>query len=292
LTPDAPDDQPSNEIEAPDIEGERAIAFIETGSDLAGALAGAAVGLLGGPVGAFGGAAVGVSASRAIKRAGRELYERVLAPREHERAGAVLAETTVVTSEKLAEGKELRDDGFFNASERGRSDGDELLEAVLQRAARTYQERKLPYLSRLWPNVATSADIRPAYGHLLAQLADDLTYDGMVAMAFVATTDEELEREKMYADADQSEGGPRQLDVVAELDRLAALDLVGVRGDGEIVQPLQRFPGASGFRELPLMRTALTPTGEALLRVLELDRIPIDEQRGFLSRLSGNDADS
>ncbi|MEA2280115.1 MAG: hypothetical protein QOK21_722 [Solirubrobacteraceae bacterium] len=38
------------------------------------------------------------------------------------------------------------------------------------------------------------------------------------------------------------------------------------------------------------MRTALTPTVEALLRVLELDRIPIDEQRAFLARLSGTDA--
>ena len=93
-------------------------------------------------------------------------------------------------------------------------------------------------------------------------------------MAFVATTDEELEREKMYADADHSEGGHARPDVVAELDRLAALDLVGVRGDDEIVMPPQRFPGASGFRELPLMRAALTPTGEALLGVLELDRIP------------------
>jgi hypothetical protein len=66
--------------------------LFDSGADLAGALAGGVPGLvLAGPPGVLIGAVAGVSVSRALRRVGDELEERVMGPRQRERAGAAFA---------------------------------------------------------------------------------------------------------------------------------------------------------------------------------------------------------
>lgn len=71
-----------------DDETRRVTLLIESGAELAGASIGAAVGLVGGPPGAIGGAAVGVTATRLLRRLGADIQQRLLAPRQRMRAGA------------------------------------------------------------------------------------------------------------------------------------------------------------------------------------------------------------
>jgi hypothetical protein len=160
-----------------------AVELVETGSDLVGAVTGAAIGLIGGPAGAFGGAIAGVGAARAVKHIGSEIRRRVLAPREEARVGGTLALIIVSIGDELQNGRVPRSDGFFEAHGEDRAVAEELLEGVLLRARDAYEEKKVPLLGALYTSIAFDDRISPAHGNLLLQLASSLTYQQLVAMS-------------------------------------------------------------------------------------------------------------
>ena len=91
--------------------------FVEPGSEIAGNVAGAAIGLMtAGPVGALAGAACGPVITSVFKRTCLELYDRVTSKREKIRAGAAAAYALTQIDERIQQGEQLRDDGFFEAT--------------------------------------------------------------------------------------------------------------------------------------------------------------------------------
>jgi hypothetical protein len=98
---------------AEDREQTLTVELIQSGGEMAGAAAGAAIGLIGGPGGVIGGAAAGAAMARILKRVGAEIRQRMLGPREEVRVGAVAAFAASAIAGALAEGRQLRDDGFF-----------------------------------------------------------------------------------------------------------------------------------------------------------------------------------
>jgi hypothetical protein len=159
------------------------VELVETGSDLVGAVTGAAIGLIGGPAGAFGGAVAGVGAARAVKHVGSEIRRRVLAPREEARVGGALTLIIVSIGDELQKGRFPRSDGFFEAHGTDRAAAEELLEGVLLRARDAFEEKKVPLLGALYASIAFDEWISPAHGNLLLQLASSLTYQQLVAMS-------------------------------------------------------------------------------------------------------------
>lgn len=166
--------------DAPDKVGR----LIETGSDLTGALAGAALGMVGGPVGAIGGAALGVVVQRAVAAIGE-----CLSKREQERVGTTITLILQEDAERAGRNEQLRDDGFFDKRDDLRSDGDEVLEALLRQAAATYEERKLPSLAHLYTRIAYDNGITGATGIFLLRIADQLTYRQLTILALAAARD-------------------------------------------------------------------------------------------------------
>jgi hypothetical protein len=69
-------------------EDEPFVPLVEGGAELAGAAAGAALGLLGGHIAVIGGAAGGAALTRALKRVGNEMALRMFGPRQQVRVGA------------------------------------------------------------------------------------------------------------------------------------------------------------------------------------------------------------
>jgi hypothetical protein len=132
-----------------DRESSLARELLESGSDLAGATTGAAIGLLGGPGGAIEGAAAGVAVTRALKRVGAELKQRFLSPREQVRVGAAFAYAGAAIREALDRGQLPRSDGFFDEAADNRPKAEELLEGVLLKARDSYEEKKLLLLGNL-----------------------------------------------------------------------------------------------------------------------------------------------
>src|SRR6266511_3326365 len=111
-----------------------AVELIESGSEIAGAATGAAVGLVAGPLGVIGGAALGAALGRVLKHVG---------------AAAAFAGAAIAIA--LETGRQPRDDGFFETREGGdRPAAEEILEGVLQKARDAYEERKLRLLGLLY----------------------------------------------------------------------------------------------------------------------------------------------
>jgi hypothetical protein len=161
--------------------------LIEGSSELAGATAGAAIGLLGGPAGVLGGAAAGVAVTRVLKRVGADVKQRLLGPREEVRIGTAAAYAAVAIDNALKSGKEPREDGFFKAAESNqRPPADELLEGVLIKARDSYEEKKVPLLGLLYATIAFHEEISPAHANHLLELGSRVTYRQLVAMAVAA----------------------------------------------------------------------------------------------------------
>lgn len=276
---DPTDDRPLPE------KADRLRAFMTTGGKVVGGIAGAAVGLVGGPFVAAGASA---ALSDVFERVGLELYERLLAPRQGARAAGALDVALVRIEERLREGEEPRDDGFFDADADGRVDAEEALEGTLLTAANSYEERKVPLLGRLFANVAFDASIRPAHANFLLRLADRLTYRQLVILAFFARTQTGGDYEAALLEWSPGEHGLPSPALSAEMRDLGDMRLLGGRQDDGSVTATWDTVRGGAWKPSTLVLVALMPVAETLHRLMELDRIPSEELDAVLAELRGD----
>jgi hypothetical protein len=258
---------------------ERATELIEGGADLAGASIGAAVGLIGGPELVVGGAAVGVVASRAFRRMGSELQQRVLAPRQRVRVGAALAVAAEMISTRLDAGEVPRSDGFFEASSAGRPAAEEVLEGVLQAAGEAFEERKVPFLGKLYASVAFDPSVGRPQANFFIAVAERLTFRQLVLMAVVSRRDAEP-----LATSAANEVPPRQVHFGEKL----GLEADDLERRGLITQGLPGSPPKAGARAFveagsrPVLNLSLTGPGEQLHELMGLRDVSDEARREVL----------
>ena len=253
--------------EASDNDEDLARSLIESGSDMAGAPAGAALGLIAGPAGVIGGAAGGIAISRVLKNVGADLRRRLLGPREELRVGAAAAFAGEAIREILDSGQQPRNDGFFETNGEDRAPAEELLEGVLLQARDAYEEKKIPFLGMLYAQFAFHAEISPPQANHLIALASDLTYRQLVLMAIM-----------------KNEGARHWLRKGDYRDDAAALGKLGLDGQGvltEIYDLYQRglISDARGEAWLSLPDVSpedmrLQASGAVLATLMGLDNIP------------------
>jgi hypothetical protein len=249
--------------------------LIQSGSDIAGAATGAAIGLIGGPLATVGGAVFGVALTRTLKSVGAELKRRVIAPGEGARVGATFAFAGELIAHSMAAGAKLREDGFFINEDGGRTPAEEILEGVLLKARDAYEEKKLQLLGVLYANIAFRAEITPSYANQLINLAGQLTYRQLVALSI--------------AHEQGSRGAILQeINFRANEPAKQHLGLNGVSVLTEIYELYQRglIHGASGEAWISLvdvnpgdMRSQ--GTGEVLVQIMGLSSISVDDRSEF-----------
>jgi hypothetical protein len=262
--------------------------LIESGSQVFGQAGGVGVALLGGPlVGVVAGAAMG----EAFSRVAIEFYDRVAAARQRARGGKALEVALVRIGERVKDGDQLRQDGFFDPGPDGRADADEVLEGTLFTAANAWEERKVAPLGRLYANVAFDPAISPRWANFLLRLADRLTYTQLVLLAFVAEANRlgPYENAVVSLEALASEVRvPPDKTLYSELDDLSTSHLIGVRqNSGPAVPPLATF-GGSGWTPSTLVRADLMPNARTLHDLMELDRLPRKDLDAVLFGLCGD----
>ncbi len=146
-------------------------------AEIAGGGLGAVLGFLAGdPVTAAFSGAAGAAAVGILKNIGQEFSDRVLSPREDFRVGKVLAIAAFEIHQRLENGESLRDDGFFDQKSIGRSDAEEIAEAIMLKCQREPQEKKIPYMGHLKASIAFDPNISADMGHQLIKAAEELTY--------------------------------------------------------------------------------------------------------------------
>lgn len=224
--------------------------LVELGTEIAGGVAGAAVGFItAGPPGALAGGAGGPIFTHALKRLAADVRRRLLGPREERRIGAVLAYAIEATQARLDAGETVREDGFFDASFGDRPAAEEVAEGVLLSAQREHEERKLPYLGKLLAAIAFVPDITRDLANLLTRLGSELSFQQLVVLT---VTSRPLEVPRPNQDADDANAV-----LAAEVDELVFRGLLA-RDDsgGEWVRLHTRGVGNllvrhMGLRELP-----------------------------------------
>ena len=161
--------------------------LVDGGADIAGGVAGSAVGLLlAGPVGALAGGALSPIITRAFQSVGSELTDRLLEQRESMRVGGTYAVAVIRVSERLGAGDKRRQDAFFDPSEEHRSAAEEILEGVLLAAQREHEERKCRHLGLLFANLVFREDVTPGMANYLIHRAESLTYRQLSLLALIA----------------------------------------------------------------------------------------------------------
>jgi hypothetical protein len=248
-------------------DADRATALIEGGAELAGASIGAAVGLIGGPPVVVGGAALGAVASRVLRQLGSEIHQRLLGPRQRVRVGAAFAVAAETIAMRLEAGEAPRADGFFEASSDGRPAAEEVLEGVLQAAGDAYEERKVPFLGKLYAAVAFDGSVGRPQANFFIAVAQRLTFRQLALMAVI------WERDVAPLAAEAAREEPPQQVHFSDKLGLEADDLErrGLIGHGQPGGPPEN--GARAFVEAggrPVAELTLTGPGRQLYELMGL----------------------
>jgi len=262
-------------------------------SGAGGAVVGAAVTQLAGP---FAGGASGALMERVFLRVGTEIERRVLSPRQAKRIEDAYRVASDSIADKLERGEEPRADGFFDEDDHGNSAAEELLEGVLRTAADAWEQRKVPYLGRLFSGLSFDSGVDVADGSYFLRLADRLTYRQLALLAFWRAAGEGGPYEeaviRLGIDQDEQGGHPTAV-LIAEMDDLLSAGLLGViRANGTVGAPDPSIAGIAdvgSFRGADLTSMRLTAMGETLHKLMDLDLVPTEDLDSVLEAARGRE---
>lgn len=158
----------------------------DAGIDVSEAVITTSVGLaVGGPGGAIGGALIGSLFAQVLKIIRDDFTLRRLSKKEHERVKTVFEQAQTLIAQKLENGQKVREDDFFLKKGELTSSAEELLEATLITAQREYEERKLPFLAKLYANIGFDSSISRPIANYLIKLASEITYRQIVIIQMI-----------------------------------------------------------------------------------------------------------
>ncbi len=249
--------------------------LIKKAGDYAGAtigsLATTALGtVVAGPVGAVGGAFLGSAIDHAFTKIGEEVSKRALGPSENKRVGTALEGAKLIVSKRMDNGDELRTDGFLESGSGDRAASEELLEGFLLSAQKEYEEKKIPYLSRLYANALFSPEIsRPTMNRLL-KIADQLTYRQLVILHVLVemlSARPDLLKQESY----RSVSGAENVVIASEVYELYRMSLIGSS---------DAILDAAGINPSSL---SVVGFGAHLFNLMELSRMEPDEELRSIS---------
>ena len=172
-------------------------------------------------------------------------------------------------------GDQPRTDAFFDGVPMSTSE--ELLEGVLIQAADAYEERKIPFIARLYASILFDEEISAQYAHFLLRVAERLTYRQLALLALLA--DEQIKDGRMFHQEHLSAQGADPVvgyaqPIGAELVDLGAMGLIGIVRAGRLESLGTTVFDISVFEALRDHRVEHTRLGQDLHRLAGLDRIP------------------
>ena len=171
-----------------DVEkNEGILQLINSSSEIAGStIASLAVGLLtGDPITATFSGVGGKILEIGFRTIADEISKRTIGPREKVRAGAAIAFALAGIHQRLENGENPRADGFFDKSDRRRSESDEVLENMVLKIQREPEEKKAPYIAKIYENSVFEPKISADLGHKIIKSAEQLTHQQLCILSMV-----------------------------------------------------------------------------------------------------------
>jgi len=168
-------------------------------SQSVGGAVGAAIGpVIAGPIGGALGSGTGAMIATALQNLYVEFKHRVLGPRERMRIDETLRFGAIKVKENITNGRQIRQDSFFQDQPSERSAAEEIFEGVLLAAQREHEEKKLQFYGNLVANIAFRSDIDRAYANLLITQGEDISYRQMCLLAIFRRVDNSSLRQEDY----------------------------------------------------------------------------------------------
>lgn len=157
--------------------------WILIGSKATGAAAGAGAGLaVGGAPGAVWGAVVGTTMGEVFSGVAEDFYARALGVREKLKIGGAFRSAVLQHRENRSAGLELNPAFVEVPSDGGRPAAAEVLEGVLFAARDEPEEKKLPFLGRLFANIAVEHDLDRGSANAMVRISDRLSFRQMLLL--------------------------------------------------------------------------------------------------------------
>ena len=183
--------------------------------------------------------AIGGLASKGIeivlRDVGTDISSRQLGRREEIRVGAALIIAAAEIKRRQKNGELLRDDGFFDKHQGGRSDAGEVLESVLLKAQREAEEKKIRHLGLLYSSIPFDSDISLPYANQLLKVAEQLTYRQLCIPKLCDEKDNYNLRDEDYRDQDVDKKDLYQvLQVLYECAELDNKQYINPRGKADL----------------------------------------------------------
>jgi len=168
-----------------------------------------------------------------------------------------------------------------------------MLEGTLLLAARSYDEKKVPFIGAFYASFVFDGAISINTGHFLLNLLDRLPYHSLCALAYLndpASNEERVQAQLAAEDGDDKLTATLQ----SELSELANLGLVGAwQGNPREVKTLGEtyatFGGGVSILGRNASRLALLPLASTLVEMAELDKIPSADRAVIGAELRGED---
>lgn len=85
----------------------------------------------------------------------------------------------------MEQGKEIRDDGFFNEGTDDRSTADEIVEGALIAAQREHEERKVEYIGYLIANICFDDSLDASHSNALISTAERMSWRQMRILSYL-----------------------------------------------------------------------------------------------------------
>jgi hypothetical protein len=244
---------------------DKIIKYLETGVDIAGGVAGGAIGLIGGPLGAMLGGGLVPLITNGLK----EIINRNLAKRENARTAASAAYMLTGIQEKFDSGIQVRQDSFFDNSN-GRSSAIELFEGVLLKCKDQYQEKKIKYISKIFEGVIFDSRISSESANQILSMAESFTYRKYSVISFFAQKNVLYNTNELMKDSYESYP---DLKFTIELDILKQdiFDLfnVGIIDSNDYA--------LNSSKDIMPEKMNLTSLGQELYKLMDLNEIPKEE---------------
>ena len=240
-------------------------------AEIVGSGIGGVLGFLAGDMmaAAFGSAA-GPVVARILKNIGQEFSKRQLSPQEDYRVGKVLAIAALEIHQRIENGESLRNDGFFDKKPIGRSDAEEVAEAITLKCQREPQEKKILYMGFLKASLGFDSDISVDMGHQLIKAAEELTYRQLCILKLAVVKHRFGLRDQNYQDCEKfSKELYQVLQECHDLCLKNYLDYkIPVTFRGEI---------AVGYVNLQPNNITIQGIGEDLFKLMKLSLIPDED---------------
>lgn len=210
------------------------------------------------------GSMVGNFAENTISRVWTEVVSGLLSNREKSRVISVSYIAKCEVEQKIRNGESVRQDGFFDSNQYGRSDAEEVVENVLLKCQKEPQEKKIRFMGYLLANLVFRSDISVDMAHQIINYAEELTYRQLCLLRIATCRDVRKLRDSDYREQKLYPNGP--YDILHECSDLFDKEFISL-GEGS-------FGGVTNIRPAKMRTQGM---GRLIHDLMNLDRVPHDD---------------